>query len=118
MSVFTVLGVIGNFTSVVVFSRNSSLHKRTSYLLRGLAISNGLMAVVAGTMYTTSCFHHTWVFSDIGKNYSGFIGTFLDIAAFLRVFHEELNDWDNTTCWEQFALILRELDICIGSLTS
>ena len=68
MSICASLGILGNVTVVVVFTRTAALRSRTSYILRSLAVSDGSMAFVCCWMYVVSSFKHQWSFGDTGMS--------------------------------------------------
>jgi len=70
MTILTAVGVFANTSVVVLFTLPSrrKVHSRVTYLLRSLAVSDGTMALVGGTMYAVNCFYHKWVFGRVGKN--------------------------------------------------
>jgi len=70
MVFLTIIGVFANTSVVVLFTLPSrkKVHSRVTNLLRSLAVSDGTMALVGGTMYAVNCFYHKWVFGREGKD--------------------------------------------------
>ena len=58
-----------NISVIILFTKNVSIKSRITHLLRSLAISDGIMVLVGGTMFTINCFHHKWIFGRRGNNY-------------------------------------------------
>jgi len=69
IGLLTPVGVFVNICVIVLFTKASTKHiqSRVTYLLRSLALSDGVMAVLGGTMFSVNCFYHRWVFSRTGK---------------------------------------------------
>lgn len=62
---------MGTVENICVFGMFFKFRKefpsRTTKLLMSLSVSDGVMALVGGTMFTVSCFNHNWAFGDSGK---------------------------------------------------
>ena len=56
-----------NALVIALFTKKRNRKSKTAYLLQSLAISDGIMAVVGGTMYCVNAFFHRWVFQHIGE---------------------------------------------------
>jgi len=69
MGLLTPVGVFVNICVIVLFTKVSKEHiqSRVTYLLRSLALSDGVMATLGGTMFSVNCFYHRWVFSRTGE---------------------------------------------------
>ena len=63
----TPVGVTLNLLVIILFTKRKKTKSRTSYLLKSLAVSDGTMAAVGGSMYLTNAFSHRWVFQKEGK---------------------------------------------------
>lgn len=69
MTVMVLIGCTANLSVIILFSTNKGIMTRTTFLLRALAISDGIMASVGGTMFCVNSFKHTWVFGVKGRVY-------------------------------------------------
>ena len=68
LTVLSVLGVVENVCVIAMFYRYRREYKsRTIHLLMSLAVSDGLMALIGGSMYATSSFMHRWPFTYQGS---------------------------------------------------
>ena len=67
MSVLTIVGIFANVSVVYLFMKRKCIQSRTSFLIRSLAVSDGIMAALGGTMFSINCFNHTWIFQSFGK---------------------------------------------------
>ena len=67
MSVLTIVGIFANVSVVYLFMKRKCIQSRTSFLIRSLAVSDGIMAALGGTMFSINCFNHTWIFHSFGK---------------------------------------------------
>lgn len=67
MGALTVVGISFNSIAVITISKHKCLRSRITLLLASLAVSDGVMSAVGGTMYTVNCFYHRWVFGRSGK---------------------------------------------------
>ncbi|KAF6022026.1 OPN4 [Bugula neritina] len=63
----TGVGVVLNFSVFgMFFKHRREFNSRTTWLLMSLALSDGLMALIGGTMFSISSFSHGWPFKDEG----------------------------------------------------
>ena len=65
MAAMTVVGILSNLIVILMFSKQKKT--RTMILLMSLAISDGTMAAIGGTMYAINCIYHRWIFGQIGR---------------------------------------------------
>ena len=66
MGLMVLIGCVSNLCVIILFTKNKGIMTRTTFLLRALAISDGLMASIGGTMYCINAFKHTWIFGFKG----------------------------------------------------
>lgn len=67
MSILTFVGVFANGSALYMFVNKENVRSRTSFLIRSLSVSDGIMAIVGGTMFSINCFYHRWIFETYGK---------------------------------------------------
>ena len=63
----TLFGVIGNVLVVALFTKHKCLRSHTTQLLASLAVSDGTMALIGGSMFAINCFAHTQAFGHDGE---------------------------------------------------
>jgi len=63
----TIAGAVENSVVFLMFMRREKANTRTSILLASLAVSDWIMAVIGGTMYTITSFNHGWCFGEAGQ---------------------------------------------------
>ena len=68
LGIFTVIGLFMNILVIILFTKNKFVKTRTTHLLRSLAVSDGIMVLVGGTMFTINSVYHRWIFGEKGKN--------------------------------------------------
>ncbi|XP_067937044.1 visual pigment-like receptor peropsin [Watersipora subatra] len=72
LGVMTIFGIVENFSVFGMFFKfRKELNSRTTYMLMSLSISDGLMALIGGTMYTISSFNSKWPFKYQGCVFYG-----------------------------------------------
>ncbi|XP_067937045.1 visual pigment-like receptor peropsin [Watersipora subatra] len=72
LGVMTIIGIVENFSVFGMFFKfRKELNSRTTYMLMSLSISDGLMALIGGTMYTISSFNSKWPFKYEGCVFYG-----------------------------------------------
>ena len=68
LGIMTIFGIIENFSVFAMFVKNrKELSSRTTHMLMSLCLSDGIMAMVGGTMYTISSLNHNWPFGYAGN---------------------------------------------------
>ena len=68
LGICTIIGICMNVTVMVLFTKSRLIRTRITYLFRSLAVSDGIMALVGGSMFVINCFHHRWIFGHEGRN--------------------------------------------------
>ena len=71
----TAIGITSNAFVIILFTKCQGLKSRTSHLLRSLAVSDGVMAVVGGPVYLINAFNHRWIFYEKGNTATTLTGT-------------------------------------------
>ncbi|KAF6019834.1 ninaE [Bugula neritina] len=67
LALITIMGIPLNFSVFAMFIKyRKEMTSRTTWLMMSLALSDGLMAIVGGTMFSISSFAHEWPFGDTG----------------------------------------------------
>lgn len=68
MACFAIFGIVENITVICMFCKcSSTFQTRTMKLLISLAVSDILMAIVGGPMFTSSSFNHSWLYDMTGR---------------------------------------------------
>ena len=62
------IGLFMNILVIILFTKNKFVKTRTTHLLRSLAVSDAIMVLVGGTMFTINSVYHRWIFGEKGKN--------------------------------------------------